>query len=316
MIGAYNNKITKITVLVTLLALSFVPVYFINYRTIKASYYHYWGINYYLNGVKDKSYEYWKVAINTPNPYLNGSRVDFATTIQEGYKGGIVFDNIKEVHKEGIAEMKRAIAQEPENYFHYTFLSEYLNIFSDLDRTYLDEAEKLEKAAWRWSPGRQQILYAMAKTALLKGDEKKGYTLFQQAVDLNPAAGDPHFFLGLIALSRKNTILGLAEIALAEKLGRGPKNIQEAIILGDLVGDTGDYKRAIGIYEAALKYYSGDPNYKLLSLDLRLKIAIAYYLKGDRAAARQTFEALMAVVDLKQFPIYPQLQPILSGLGL
>lgn len=314
-ISQFNKKI-QIIVLVFLLLLSLVPVYFINYRAIKASYYHYWGINYYLNGVKDKSYEYWKVAINTPNPYLNGSRVDFATTIQEGYQGGIILEPIQEVYKEGIVEMKKAIASEPENYFFYTFLSEYLNIFSDFDISYLNEAEKLEDMAWQWSPRRQQILYAMAKTALLKGDDKKGYALFQRAVDLNPAAGDPHFFLGLIALARKNTELGLAEIKLAEKLGRRPKNIKEAISLGNLIGDTGDYKKAIVYYATALKDFGGDPNYKFWSVELRLKIAVAYYYDGDREKAFQAFINLAKDVDLKVSPVYPQIKAMMEELGI
>ena len=316
MISLQNGRITKIVVLITLLILSLIPVYLINYRAIKSSYHHYWGINYYLNNMKELSYKYWRTSLDTPNPYLDGSRVDFGTTIQDGYQLGIVYDPISQVHKEVIEEMKKAIQSQPENYFFYTFLAEFYNIFSDFDPSYLDEAEKLENIAWQLSPNRQQILYAMAKTALLKGDEVRGYEAFKKAVDLNPLASDPHFFFGLVALSRQDMELGLSEIALAEKLGRRPRNFQEAISLGNLVGDAGNYKKAIETYQFALKQFAEDPNYKIWSMDVRLKLAIAYYLDGNQAASKEAFLSLMQEVNLKQFPIYKDLRPILDGLGI
>ena len=312
---AQNNKIIKIVVLTTLLIISFVPIYFIHYRAVKASYYHYWGINYYLNGLKDLSWQYWQMALQTDNPYSSGPRIDFATMLEQGYQAGIIFEPIAENHKLGIAEMKKVIAREPENYFPHHYLSEYYNVFADFDARYLDEAEKEAQKAWELSPNRQQILYSMSKTALLRGQKEKGFALFKQAVELNPLAGDPHFFYGMLALSVGNKELGLAEIERAEQLGRLPRNMKEYIALGNLVGDAGHYKKAIELYREGLKLTS-DPNYKIWSMDLRLKIAIAYYLSNQKEEARQTFVDLVKEVDLKISPVYPQIKQIMEELGI
>ena len=315
MIISQTNKTTKIIVLVVLLVLSLLPVYLINYRTIKASYYHYWGINYYLNSAKNLSWQYWQTALQTDNPYLSGSRIDFATMLEQSYQSGIIFEPIAENHKLGIEEMKKVIAREPENYFPHHYLSEYYNVFADFDARYLDEAEKESQRAWELSPNRQQILYSMSKTALLRGQNEKGFTLFKQAVELNPLAGDPHFFYGMLALSVGNKELGLAEIERAEQLGRLPKNMKEHIALGNLIGDTGNYKKAIEIYKNGLKF-TADPNYNLWEKDLKLKIAIAYYYSGQKEEARQTFMDLIKEVDLKISPVYPQIKAIMEELGI
>ena len=306
----------KYLTLIILLAVACSLIYFIHFQTLLASYYHFWGINFYLNGLKDNGYEFFQRALRIKNPYLYGTRHDFATMIQQGHQVGINFEPIAETHKEGIEQIEKIIAEQPENYFFYNYLAEYYNVFYKFDPSYLDKAEKLSAKAWEISPNRQQILYTMAKTALLKNDEDKGYKFFEQAIALNPAAGDPRFYYGLLALQRGDVKVGLREIEFALAKGRTPKNMQEAILLGNLLGDSGHYKRAVDIYNFALKERKNDPNYQLLSLDIKLKLGIANYYDGNNEEARRVFTELIKEIDLKKFPIYTDLAPILADLGL
>lgn len=293
-------------------------IYFVNYPILAGSYYHYWGLNYYLNGLLNQSYQSWQKALGVPSPYLDDSRVDFATMLQQSFQSGLSFEPIEPIHQEGIRAMKEAIARHRLNYFYYNFLAEYYNVFHQYGQGYLDEADKLSIHAWSLSPNRQQILYIMAKTALLRNDTRKGLQLFQQAVDLNPSAGDPHFYLGLLLWERGDRKQGLTELTLAWTLNRHPRTLQEAILVGNIVGDAGDYDWAIEIYQIALAdmRLRQQPDFSQKSPDLKLKIAVAYYLKGDREKARGAFLALSKEVNLAGAAVYKEIRPMLDDLGL
>ena len=270
-----------------------------------------------MNGLLDKSYDYWQKSLSTFNPYIYGTRQDFVSAIQQGYQAGVLYQPIEQVHLEGIEEIKKTIEEQPYNYFFYAYLAEYYNVFSKFDKKYLLEAEKMAQKAWELSPGRQQILYTMAKTALLtNNDTKKAYELFKKAVDLNPDSGDAHFYFGLMAWDAGDRDLAISELRFARQAGRFPKNTKETIMVGDVVADLGDYDWAIEIYENALISYALDPEYKKNSPDIKLKLAISYYFKNDFEKARQRFIDLNNEVSLKNTPIYPELLPILSKLGL
>jgi len=303
--------------LTILLLLSFSLIYFVNWKIIEASYYHYWGINYYLNGLMGQSYDYWQKALNTNNPYIYGTRQDFVSAIQQAYQSGVSYQPIQQIHLEGINQIKKTIEEQPLNYFFYGFLAEYYNVFYKFDKNYLIEAEKMSEKAWKLSPNRQQILYTMAKTALLTNDDtQRAYELFKKAVGLNPDSGDAHFYFGLMAWDIGDRDVAISELRFARKVGRFPKNTKETILVGDIIADLGEYDWAIEIYENSLISYELDPEYKKNSPDIKLKLAISYFFKNDFDNARRVFTGLNKDVSLKDTPIYPDLKPILLKLGL
>lgn len=307
----------KNLMLTILLIFAFILVYFVNWKIFQASYYHYWGINYYLNGLSDKSYDYWQKSLNIPNPYIDGARQDFASAVQQAYQTGVSYQPIEQIHLEGINEIKKVIERQPMNFFFYGYLAEYYNVFSKFDKNYLAEAEKMSQRAWELSPNRQQILYTMAKTSLLINDDKeRAYGLFKKAVDLNPESGDSHFYFGLMAWDAGDHDLGIQELRIARKAGRGPKNIKEAIMVGNIIGDLGEYDWAIEIYNNSLEGHKLDPEYGKNSPDIKLKLALVYFFKNDFEMARRHFTELNEKVTLKNTPIYPELKPILLKLGL
>ena len=111
---------------------------------------------------------------------------------------------------------------------------------------------------------------------------------------------------------------GASEIAEAEQLGHIPQKIDELIVVGNFVGDyEHDYKKAIGYYQRALFNYSQLPRENpAVKSNILLKLAVAYYFDGNYEQSRQRFLELKKSIDLKQLPIYPELQPVLQELGI
>ena len=294
------------------LLISFVPIYY-NYQIFNASRYEYWGANYFLNTLIESSLVSFNRALKTPTPYIDDIRKNFASTVQQAFQQGIEYPNLKGTQAKLVEELKLTIERHPEDFFNYITLAEFENTFSNYNPNYLDEAEGLSQKALELSPNRQQIYYVLAKTRLLKGDIKSAYEIFEKVIALNPQAGDPHFYFGLIAYEMGNYQKGASEIAEAERLGRLPKDFKEAVALGNFVGDyEHNYKKSIELYKLALDKMSDNIN----KPDVLLKLAVAYYFDNNKEQSRQTFLELKKLVDLKKIPIYPQLQPILEDLKI
>lgn len=315
-----NNLILQILVLIFFLCLSMEPIYLVNYRVLVGSYHHYWGLNYYLNGLISLSYNSWQKALSSKNLYIADIRQDFASNVQQGYQAGVIFNPIEQVHLEGLEAIKANIADHPFNYFYYNFLAEYYNVFYDLHAEYLVEGEKMSDKAWEISPNRQEILYTKAKTALVKGETTKAKDLFQKAIELNPLAGEPHLYFGILALERGDIKTGLAEVKIAKELGREPRNLQEAMIIANFVADAGDYDWAIEIFRVALTNMENAKvvglDFQNKKLDIKLKIAVSLYLGGRREEAREAFQELSKEVNFKEHAIYSELKPIFDSLEL
>jgi len=312
--GLKNKFISNfwyITIIFLLLACGLIPVYFINWRSFYADNQQYWGINYLLNRMPNESLVSYNNALAIPNPYRDYTRKDFVFNIVQTYKQGIIIPDFDGNLKKGFGEIKEIIKNHPEDYFYYNFLADLYNESSfGSDLSYLEEAEKLSSKALELSPKRQEILFVMAKTKLLKGNIKEAREIFEKSVAFNPAAADPHFFFGMMAYGTGDPKKGAEEIALAESLGRIPQSYNEAVILGDFVGDNGNYKKAIEYYKLAWKYN----NYGVS--DVWLKLAIAYFYNEQSDLARDSFFELSKRVTLKSLPIYNQLKPLFQSLKL
>ena len=296
-----------------LIAISLLPVYFLNWQMTNAALLEYGGPNYYLNGMLADSSRSFNQALAVGSPYRDFTRIDFASVVRQSAQAKTIFPNIETLQAKLVKEIKTVIADHPENYQHYTFLAEFEDQFYQLDPGYLkDAAEALEEAK-ELSPERQQVWYAIGRNYLLSGDLQKGYDAFEKAVALNPNAGDPHFYFGLLAYEMGDAAKGLAEIDKAKSLGRLPNDRDEAVLLATLTGDVGhDYNGAIAYYREALALPGDDQS----SNEIELKIAIAYYLNNDFKMAKETFNDLAKKANLRNSPVFADLQPVLDGLGV
>jgi O-antigen ligase/tetratricopeptide (TPR) repeat protein len=298
------------------LLLAAIPIYFMNVQIFLGVQREYGGPNFYLLRDLNSSLDSLKAAVKTPTPYQDYALLTLASVVKEAYTDGIIYPDLANLQKQIVDGVRGVIERHPQNYFYYTLLADLENSFYKFDQNYLRDAEALEQKALELSPKRQQVYYVMAKTKLLEGDRESAMQDFQTAIDLNPDAGDPHFYFGILAYESGDAKKGAVEIQRAKELGRSPKDAEEAIALGDLAGDVGnDYEAAIDYYKQAeaMSMWSV-ANGDKLRLSAELKLATAYYLNGDMEQARTAFRDLKAKgVD---FLSLPSLKPVLEELGV
>ena len=301
---------------IVFLSLSLIPIYY-NYQIFNASRHEYWGINYFLNRLPEGSLVSFNRAVAAPTPYRDDIRKNFTDVVKQAHEQNIQYPNLSELQGKLVEYLKLVIKRHPKDFFNYISLAEFENVFYEYNPDYLKEADELSQKALELSPERQQTYYVLAKTKLLEGDIPAAYKIFEKVVNLNPQAGDPHFYFGLMAYGVGDPEKGASEIAEAERLGRVPQKIEESIVLGNFVGDyERDYKKAIKLYNSALSAVEYNLVDKINRPNILLKLAVAYYFDGDYENSRQTFLELKESVDLKQLPIYPELQPVLQELGI
>ncbi len=312
----FSPKFFPIVISVFLL-ICLVPIYY-NYQIFNASRYEYWGVNYFLNQLTESSLVSFSEAVNTPTPYIDDIRKNFASTVKQAYQQDIKYPNLTELQAKLAEYLELVIKNHPEDFFNYIALAEFKNIFFQYNPNYLNEAEVLSQKALELSPKRQQVYYVLAKTKLLKGDTRGAYEIFEKVVSINPESADPHFFFGLMSYGLGDSQRGAEEIALAAKFGRFPRNVEELIALGNFVGDYHqNYKESIKLYNMALSELANLPRPSLSQkANILLKLAIAYYFDENKEMAKSSFLELKKLVDIKTIPIYPDLQPILQELGI
>ena len=196
-----------------------------------------------------------------------------------------------------------------------------------IEPEHLKDTHALAARALELSPRRQQAYYVLARTKILEGDHQAALELFSEAIALNPQASEPHFYYALLAYQvaldalrgqdaaqvAAMTAKADEELARATELGRLPQEMQEAIVLGNFMGDLKqDYAAAADYFRSAIvlgKYKGSDTR------DAQLKLAVSYYFNRDPDAARVTFEALAKELNLRELRIYEDLEPILRQLG-
>lgn len=318
-----NSKINNIStkqkfVLGTLLVISLIPVYY-NYQIFKGANYEYWGVNYFLNQLTESSLISFSRALVAPTPYIDDIRKNFANTVKQAYQQGIIYRNLPDLQNKLADQLRLTIKRHPQGFLNYINLAEFENIFYKFNPDYLKEAESLSLKALELSPKRQQTFYVLGKTKLLEGDIAGAYKAFEEAVNANLNSAEPHFYFSLMAYGLGDSKKGAAELAEAERLGRGPQKVEEFVSLGNFVGDLeNNYKKAIEYYKIALKIVNGEINggSSVRRQEILLKLAIAYYFDKNYEQSRQAFLELKKIIDFKLLPIYPDLKPVLQELKI
>jgi O-antigen ligase len=299
-----------------LLLITFIPIYY-NYQIFNASRQEYWGVNYLLNQLPESSLVSFSRAVNTPTPYLDDIYKNFASTVKQARQQGVVYPSIAELQAKLVGYLESTIKRRPNDFFNYISLAEFKNSFYEFNPDYLKDAEDLANKALELSPKRQQVYYVLAKTKLLQADIGAAYRIFEEVIKLNPDAGDSHFYFGLMAYGNGDFKRAAEEIAIAERLGRTPQKMEEAIALANFIGDyEHNYKKAIELYKTAMYFADNLPRPNpTAKANILLKLGIAYYFDGNRDEARNNFLELQKLIDVKKLPIYPELKPVLDDLG-
>ena len=295
-------------------AAAIVVAYVLNWQTVRASHLEHQATSYFVFGDAASSVGAFRRALGIWTPYREYTFENLASVVKQGDEQGVAFPNLETLQGELARGIEGVIHAHPKNYRHYILLAEFKNQFRRFDPRYLDEAEGLIGKALALSPKHQEIYYVLASNRLLRGKYDEAASVFEKAVALNPEAGDPHFYFGIVAYRNGDVAKGDAEIALAERLGRGPFSAQEAIVLATLVGNVKhDYQAAVRYYRHALEF----PLDPMQAREVMLRIATAYYLGGDTQNAKRAFEEFLTQGgNLTQSAAFSDLKPVLDELGV
>jgi len=102
------------------------------------------------------------------------------------------------------------------------------------DPDILAQAEQFGKKSLELSPNRQETLFYLARTALLKEDSSLAVKLTRQAVAVDPEISVSHWYLGLAYIADSQTSEGALEIKKALDLGYKPRNDAEKMFIKNL----------------------------------------------------------------------------------
>jgi tetratricopeptide (TPR) repeat protein len=142
----------------------------------------------------------------------------------------------------------------------------------------------------------------------LENDYAGALALAKKALDLDPKVPEAHFYYGILSYASHQDEVGYREIKTAMDMGRKWKNSNEPLVAANFFADSGHLDEAIDLYKASINLHE--------NAEARLKLGIAYFIKGDRQSAYAEMSKGLSQTDITQSPYYEQYVPVLRELGL
>ncbi|MDO8536721.1 MAG: O-antigen ligase family protein [bacterium] len=284
-------------------------VYFLNIKTLQASYYQYRAFNTIVQGKSAIGIQSFRDAVATWSPYRWNFQRDFAAEAAQMYFYNPGFISESDV-LDGVRAMEEARDEHPRDAFNHYFLIDIYNQVSNIDtEKFTALAEKEAAIALELSPDRQEIYFSLAKTKNIKGDNKAALDILKHALDLSPKVPEAHFYYGLLLFANNEPGEGYNEIKESINMGRKWKTFYEPRTVAGFFAENGYLQEAIELYKAALQMEPTDT-------ETEIKIGVAYFAVGDLDMAREYLKKAGTKYDFKKSERYFEFQPILDKLGI
>ena len=168
-------------------------------------------------------------SLNYSTPYKSEYQFDLIASVSGAIEKGIPINNLEDTVNFALNEADKAVLAHPNNAGSYTDMLRIYNILGTRGRDpeILNQAEIFGKKSLELSPNRQETLFYLARTALLKNNPKLAVQLTKQAVDIDSAINLSHWYSGLSYIANGQTNEGVEEIKKALELGYKPQNAAE-----------------------------------------------------------------------------------------
>lgn len=283
--------------------------YFLNFLTLRASYYQFMGFQYFLHGRPNQGIYSFKSAAATWSPYRWNFQRDSAIEVAQAYfySPGVISGD------DALAAVRAAEEVRDQHqldaYNHYALVNIYNEVSALNPKKFLAAAERGALRALELSPNRQEVYFYLAKTKSLEGDNQSSLQILKKALDLDPKVPDAHFYYGLLAFATGNPALGYDEIKQAMKLGRRWVNFYEPRAVAGYFADAGHLSEAVKLYETAFSMQPDD-------LETQIKLGVAYFFNKQINEATWHLTAAGKRFDFRTSPAYSQLRPILEELRI
>jgi len=192
------------------------------------------------------------------------------------------------------AYLADAEKRNPHAYIYPFELAQVLGMCGDYfgDRAAYDKALEALDRAIKISPKRQSIYLIKGKIYLGLGEAEKAAAVLKEAIDVYPAARDPHWFYGLTLVNLGNLSEGIKEMELGK--GAGELKLSEAQYLISLYAANGEYAKIVPIYEHLVSAYPER------AAEWWARLAATYLMMRDKDnASRAALQALALDPSLK-----------------
>ena len=179
---------------------------------------------------------FFEQSLNYFTPYKSEYQFDLASSVISAAQKNIFIPDFENTLNFTLGEADKALASHPKNAAYYTDMAKLYNLLGEKggDSSILTQAEEYGKKSLGLSPKRQETLFYLAQSALLKGDIELSLKWTQQAVTANPAIGQSHWYLGRLYIIDGQKTEGIVEIKRALALGYKPLNQGEQNIIKNL----------------------------------------------------------------------------------
>lgn len=292
------------------LAAAAVPVYAINFQSLKASYYQYEGFRQFISQDIFIGLGSFEDSINTWSPYSWNFKRDYAIAVAGqyfNYPGTVADEDVLKA----ISAMEEVRDEHPEDAFnHYALINLYNEVANIDKKKYTQEAEAEAKIALEISPNRQEIYFYLAKTKTIEGDYAGALSMLKKALDENPKAPDSHFYYGILAYAVGDNATGYSEIKTAMSMGRRWSTFYEPRVVAGFFADSGHLGEAIELYKTAwgMSFQS--------DIESEIKLGIAYFYNGQYEEAKSYLKDAVGKIDITKSGSYAQVEQILRQLGI
>ena len=177
-----------------------------------------------------------KKSLSYFSPYKSEYQFDLIASVAGAIEKKLVFPNLEDSVNFMIQEADKAVIVHPKDAAKYTDMARVYNILGTRGRDpeILAQAEIFGKKSLELSPGRQETLYYLARTALLKNDASSAVNFAKQALLIDPGIRQSHWYLGLAYIASNQRLEGITEIKKALDIGYVPQNQLEVDFIKNL----------------------------------------------------------------------------------
>ncbi|MBI4919700.1 O-antigen ligase family protein [Candidatus Azambacteria bacterium] len=160
-------------------------------------------------------------SLNYKSPYKSEYQFDLIASVGGAIEKRIPINNLENTINFVLDEADKAVASHPNNAGSYTDMARIYNILGTLgrDSAILNQAKQFGEKSLELSPNRQETLFYLARTALLKNNPGLAVQLTKKAMDIDPAISASHWYLGLSYIANNQMKEGLMEIKKSLEMG-------------------------------------------------------------------------------------------------
>lgn len=229
-------------------------------------------------------------ALSFPAPFIGETAIFLAERFIQLEKAGVDVTNKETmVAAIGVADvLERQSDRYPDNPLFPVWAGQmYMALGERIDEKYYTPAEKMLLRAHDISPLKQEFLFFLGRLYLLKKDFPRAIEYQRQAVAAAPSIGVSHWFLGLAYIASGDAVRGLQEIELAV-VNRYALSLDQQLYVLDIYAGEKKYDKVIDGYRDLIR---SDPE----NVNWHIRLATAYALAGDKAAALKTAEQAVSL---------------------